>query len=990
MNAPLSSAQLLIAENRQSQSPFLDLGNCGLTSLPTELAELVWLEDLNLGSVYWNEERKLFINTPNNGPANQLGSETFEVLAALERLHKLSARNCRLSSNISRIAEHKQLRSLTLGENHLSDIAPLGDMTALTTLSLFENEISDIAPLRSLKDLRMLSLNYNAVEDIGPLRGLTNLTELHLAGNHISDIGSLTGLTRLERINLSFNSVRFIAPLLALPQLQAVQLNRNPIEDCPLELAYSGDVERMRAYFSTMSRSAPAPEPYESAGPAAEKEAKAYREVKLILVGNATSGKTTLSKLLRGIPTRKQEETTHGIQVSEWLIEQSELRELFPDDDKVLPMRVNIWDFGGQEYYHGTHQIFLDSNAVYLLLWDAEHNSNGEMSTEIVTQGAQRTVPVEHFHYRYWLDNIRLYASGATTGDPPPIMLVQNKADLLPGGRGEWIDAALMNRFAVSNVSVISARLARSAARKDRRYRNLFEVFREDLIRLLYNKALGNVQLDQLPGLWTRVREYLQELRTGAAGPDNPFAPALQQRAWIPIDAFRSACRAVQADLSDEEIETLAFYLDRIGAVVWLQEQYEHVYIDPGALTDKMYKVLTGSVREKQGHFSTEDIRSVLKKETDMLLRLMEYWEIIFPGEQNGTWVAPQYLGEAHPMADLFDIALAGLQDDYFLFEMPLFYYRKAMRRLILRYGAKKGIRKKTYWRSGLLCVTDLYNTRLFIKGLHEPGKDTARLMFCVEKNRPDTELWRQTLLVDFLKMLLRPGVRRRAPEAAWAHNLAALRAEAEKLDEVHIALSTPDSAFVSLPTLIGAAQRQVSAILTDKGKLLRLREFSSLLAGLQMSPPAPTVFISYSHDDLDARKRLETHLAPLRRRTDTMVWTDSEIKPGQQWEEEIRRYLNSADIVVLLVSANFISSGFIWEKELLPALERHRKGECRVLPVLISPCDFEGLPFTDIQMLPQRPDTNRLYPVRLWADQDEGYVAVVQGIKKAMAELAV
>lgn len=70
--------------------------------------------------------------------------------------------------------------------------------------------------------------------------------------------------------------------------------------------------------------------------------------------------------------------------------------------------------------------------------------------------------------------------------------------------------------------------------------------------------------------------------------------------------------------------------------------------------------------------------------------------------------------------------------------------------------------------------------------------------------------------------------------------------------------------------------------------------------------------------------------------------------------------------------------------------VERHRKGECRVLPVLISPCDFEGLPFADIQMLPQRADTNRLHPVSLWTDQDEALVAVVQGIKKAMAELAV
>jgi len=987
MNVQLPLYQTRIEESRESQNTFLDLGNCGLTTLPPELEALEWVEDINLGTVYWDESQNAFVNTQNNGPANQLVSETFDVLRALPKLHKLSARNCRLGSNIAELVKLHTLRSLTLGENNLSDISPLGAMTGLTTLSLFENLIRDIEPLRTLTALRMLSLNYNAVENLEPLRTLINLEELHLAGNVIHSVEPLSALKRLERVNLSFNEVRFIRPLLELPHLKEARVNRNPIEDCPLELAYSGDVERMRAYFSTMSRSATAVVELEAPGPAVP---TLYREVKLILVGNATAGKTTLSRLLRGLNTRSKEETTHGIQVSEWLVETAELEGIFPNIPDLLPLRVNIWDFGGQEYYHGTHQIFLDSNAVYLLLWDAEHNRNGMLDTNMVSSGQEQVASMEHFHYRYWLDNIRLYASGALTGEKPPILLVQNKIDLLPGGVWEWVDAELMRRFEVSTPAAISARLARNTAKTAKRYRNLYEVFKEDLLHQLYLKAQKNAGNEQLPTSWIAVRAFLQELRGGTPNPDNPFAPVLQEQAWISLEDFRRACRSVQADLRNEEIEALAFYLDRIGAVVWLQEQNEHVYIDPGALTAKMYTVLNSSVRKQEGRFHTEDVRKVLKSETDMLLRLMENWEIIFAGEKNGDWVAPQYLSEVHPMADLFDIALAGLQDDFFMFQMPLFYYRKAMRRLILRYGARKGILKKAYWRSGLLCATEPYNTRLFIKGLHEAGSDTAHLMLCVEKNKLDTELWKQTLLTDVLKMVLRPGVRRRAPEAAWAHNVAALRAEAEKLDEVSIALSAPDSEFVPIPHLIKAAQRKVSALLTPKGKLLRLREFAPLLNGLQMSPPAPTVFISYSHDDLAMRKRLETHLGALRRRSNTMVWTDSEIKPGQLWEEEIRSYLGSADIVVLLISASFISSGFIWEKELLPALQRHQRGECRVLPVLLSPCDWEELPFASLQMLPLRPDTNRLTPLSLWADQDEAYMAVVEGIKLAMRELEV
>ncbi|MBK8557952.1 MAG: hypothetical protein IPL65_20385 [Lewinellaceae bacterium] len=196
-------------------------------------------------------------------------------------------------------------------------------------------------------------------------------------------------------------------------------------------------------------------------------------ELKIILVGNATSGKTSLSKVLRGEPFNSKENSTHGIQISEWLLSPTELRNILPgqaDMDLQETLRVNIWDFGGQEYYHGTHQIFLDNNAVYVLIWDERHNQNSTVPTELFFDNESVVVPQEHFHYRYWLDSIRHSASGQTSGMPPPVLLLQNKVDL-QNGQPRFYDANLLKRYTVDHNSAIRLKYARARKAPDRRYR---------------------------------------------------------------------------------------------------------------------------------------------------------------------------------------------------------------------------------------------------------------------------------------------------------------------------------------------------------------------------------------------------------------------------------------------------------------------------------------------------------------------------------------
>lgn len=112
-------------------------------------------------------------------------------------------------------------------------------------------------------------------------------------------------------------------------------------------------------------------------------------------------------------------------------------------------------------------------------------------------------------------------------------------------------------------------------------------------------------------------------------------------------------------------------------------------------------------------------------------------------------------------------------------------------------------------------------------------------------------------------------------------------------------------------------------------------------------------VFISYSHADDTLRKRLETHLNLFQRQGVIRMWSDRVIEPGMQFEETILDNLRNADIVLLLISADFLASDFCQYIELKLAMERHHSGQARVIPVFLSSCDWKHAQFGTLQGAP-------------------------------------
>lgn len=118
-------------------------------------------------------------------------------------------------------------------------------------------------------------------------------------------------------------------------------------------------------------------------------------------------------------------------------------------------------------------------------------------------------------------------------------------------------------------------------------------------------------------------------------------------------------------------------------------------------------------------------------------------------------------------------------------------------------------------------------------------------------------------------------------------------------------------------------------------------------------------------------------HLTPLKRQKYINIWYDSEIVPGLEWESEIKRNLENSDIILQLVSPDFLASEYCYSEEMYEALERHRKGDLRLIPIILNDCDWRNAPFADIQFLP-----SDAKPISRFSNKDEAYLNVVSHLR--------
>lgn len=652
----------------------LDLSGVGLSELPEELCELVWLEKLNLANNQLTDVSSLAgltnlvqLNLANNQLANisslvrltnlvQLHLEKNELidinpLMKLVKLSQLDLDRNRLT-DVSPLVELINLQSLNLRNNQLSDISPLARLVNLQSLNLGNNQLYDVSPLAKLVNLKSLNLWDNQLSDVSPLSELVDLISLNIGGNKLCDVGQLSGLIKLRSLIIGDNKLNDLRPLhkliergipVRLSNFNEAQsqtyVGGNPLQYPPPHIIEQGN-EAILAYFRDLDT--------QGAGK--------LNEAKLIVVGEPAAGKTSLMEKLfdPDFTLSPDTESTLGITVREgWS---------FPHPtEPERPFSANVWDFGGQQIQYMTHQFFLTPSSLYVLV-----------------SANDRKEPT---NFPYWFKIIHLL--GEERGFHSPVLVVLNEKDDRFINKFNFDRKFYQDRYPELTIEVCEVNLAQHDSKLDALRRTIQEM----LVKLPHVN-------DDRPARWQDIRDSLRERAKTAD--------------HISFADYAAICAQHAVTAEDSQL-LLSGYLHRLGSVLHFaadMQLRDFMVLNPQWAVDAVYSVLADNeIAAASGRFTQRKLDAVWVRysmtERTKLLNLMKQdnFEICYP-LSDGGYIAPQLLCDQQPVYAWDDSDTLKFRFQY------KFMPEGIVTRLIVRLNAliaKDANGKDMVWRKGVL-----------------------------------------------------------------------------------------------------------------------------------------------------------------------------------------------------------------------------------------------------------------------------------------------
>lgn len=524
-----------------------DFSRNQLTAVPESILQFTKLENLDLSK-----------NQINFVPASitQLGNLEFLILTD-NRLTSIPDSVCRVDS----------LKFLNLSLNRITVIPKsIIRLVQLTNLYLYANQLTSIPEfLGDLSALRLIDVSGNQIR-------------------HLPD--SVSRLINLEELDLTDNQLTSLPqPLAALPRLTELYLHGNQDLNIPVEI--------LGPSWSDV---------YHGKTPKAPREILDYifskrrplNEAKLILVGQGGVGKTSLVKTLTGQKFKKSEKTTQGIKIKDWLC---------PVDSRNKGnVTVHIWDFGGQEMMHATHQFFLTARSLYLLVLNWRPG------------GIDREAD-------YWFRLVR-----SAGGEDAPVIVVLNKQKEGPFdvNQGGWLQKYAGNIRGFVKTDCENAKSITGLKRK----------IQEELQSM---KSL----VTSFPERWFAIKDELSQMSDQ----------------FVTYEHYRQIC-AKHGEKDPDKQTSLAGFLHDLGIALNYKDdpRLRFAYVlKPEWVTEGIYAILH-AFKKSKGLFTRAEAAGVLEPEgyadeaVDFILGLMDQFEVSFPlGDNQKRSLIPQLLDDQQP-----------------------------------------------------------------------------------------------------------------------------------------------------------------------------------------------------------------------------------------------------------------------------------------------------------------------------------------------------
>ena len=603
-------------------------------------------------------------------------------LSGLTGLQELNLRDTKVS-DLGPLSGLTSLQQLNLEETQVIDLGPLSGLTSLQQLNLPRTQVSDVGPLSGLTGLQKLYLAETKVSDLGPLSGLTGLQELYLWGTQVSDVGPLSGLTSLQKLDLSECSLdQDYRKIWFNPALEELFLKETKIPGVPTEILSQNSQEnclkRLRAYFTDLD-----------AGQ------EAVRDIKFIILGNGRVGKTQICRKLRQEEYDDTEKSTHGIQITSAPLHQA---------GETDPTRLQIWDFGGQDIYHGTHALFLRSRAIFMAVWTPDMENE---ETHIYDGQKFRNEPL-----RYWVNYV-----SKTAGKQSPLLIVQTRCDTAEDEADTPISDQDISYFSYK------VRQLYYSAKTNRRRAILDEELSEAA-----NWLQGQEGLKQIGSGWARVKQQLETWR------DADSTRKVEDRCHrtLSYEEFEDLC--VPDDVSSQEV--LLKYLHDTGIIFYQKDLFDNqIILDQQWALEAIYAVLDREhcyqrLLQKGGRFKRSDLGGFLwdqkysLDEQNLFLSMMESCGICFVYREKDKekgfeteYIAPDLLPEQPGQ-----IVLSAWDNECDSEQQELRYellLPGLIRTILANIGKKAGF-AADYWRTGVYAYDANTGAKLWIEQLKD------------------------------------------------------------------------------------------------------------------------------------------------------------------------------------------------------------------------------------------------------------------------------
>jgi internalin A len=826
-----------------------------------------------------------------------------------EKTGTLNLSDCDLIELPEEVRELVWLKKLDCSRTEIDSLEPISSLSNLQQLGCSRTKINSLEPISSLSNLQRLNCSRTKIYSLEPISCLSNLQILFCYYTQIDTLEPISSLSNLKALDCSFTKIENLEPISSLSNLQAINCDSTKIDSLEPIIRINSNQE-----LDILAQNCPLiipPIEFLKKGYKAIKEyfyqiqenAKNLNEVKIIFLGEGASGKTSLIKRLRNEEFDPHESQTHGIRIR---------KTTFKIDKERLS--AHLWDFGGQEIMHATHQFFLSQRCIYVIVLDSRIDDKAE----------------------YWLK----YAS--SFGGKSPVLVVLNKIDENPSFE--------VNRKLLSEKYPNIHNYHRLSCKNEEGIAEFKQSLTEEINQ-------SDTRRTPFPSTWLAVKYHFDNMK----------------KDYIDSAEYRQICIEKSVDQTVSQ-EVLLQFLHDLGVIINFRnlKNFDTQILNPLWLTNGVYRIINSKiVANNKGLLHENDFYEVIndprytgnttknyhypRNKLHYMVRVMQEFELCFQLDER-QYIVPQLLPVQEPEFNFQGIKL------HFEIHFPEFLPDSIFPRLMVKLHTF--IKDELRWRSGMILEKwNVFKATARIRADKEDKK--IRIDVYGEEPRRFLSYIRETvkeICMDFTNL---------------------------KFEEM---IPIPDSdEFMPYEDLVIAEEYGEKEIFVSQ---LRTRiPIADLLDGVEESAMRDKqlpvkAFISYSRKDIDHLKTLDAALSPLKRLKKLQLWYDRAIDAGSDWEKDIFQQLDEADIVLCLVSQDFINSDFCYLREFQAVLKKHHKGEKTVVPIQVRKCYWDDLDLAKIQGIPGKWITSQTNQDEAWTEVAKSLDPIIDKVKQKISEL--